>query len=103
MAKKKIPEVHYRASRVCRVLGNPTAYEMLHLLKKEARTPHELAYILGLSITTVSHVLRSLRQLDLIRYEVKHKARIYWIKEESLNTVMLLLEDLIKKLKTKEY
>jgi len=103
MAKKKIPEVHYRASRVCRVLGNPTAYELLHLLSKDARTPQELAHILGLSITTVSHVLRSLRQLDLVRYDVKYKERIYWIKEESLNTVMLLLEDLIKKLKTKEY
>jgi DNA-binding transcriptional ArsR family regulator len=103
MAKKKIPEIRYRASRVCRVLGNPTAYELLHILQKGKRTPHELARMLGVSITTVSHVLRSLRQLDLIRYEVKHKQRIYWIKETSINTAMTLLEQLIKKIKTKEY
>jgi DNA-binding transcriptional ArsR family regulator len=103
MAKKKIPEVRYRASRLCRVLGNPTAYELLHILQKGKRTPYELAHMLGVSITTVSHVLRSLRQLDLIRYEVNYKQRIYWIKETSINTVMKLLEELIKKIKTKEY
>jgi DNA-binding transcriptional ArsR family regulator len=103
MAKKKIPEIRYRASRICRVLGNPTAYELLHILQKGKKTPYELARMLGVSITTVSHVLRSLRQLDLIRYEVKHKQRIYWIKETSINTAMILLEQLIKKIKTKEY
>jgi DNA-binding transcriptional ArsR family regulator len=103
MAKKKIPEVHYRASRVCRVLGNPTAYELLHILQQGKRTPDELASLLGVTISTISHVLRSLRQLDLIRYEVKHKERIYWIKEKTIKTVMLLLEALIKKIKTRDY
>jgi len=103
MAKKKIPEVRYRASRVCRVLGNPTAYELLHILQQGKRTPDELASLLGVTISTVSHVLRSLRQLDLTRYDVRCKQRIYWIKEEAVNTVMLLLEDLIKRIKTKEY
>ena len=103
MAKKRIPEVRYRASRVCRVLGNPTAYELLHILQQGKRTPYELASLLGVSISTVSHVLRSLRQLDLTRYEVKRKERVYWIKDEAVNTVMLLLEALIKKIKTKEY
>jgi len=29
-------ETHYRASRFCRVLGNPTAYEILKILAKSA-------------------------------------------------------------------
>jgi len=103
MAKKKIPEIRYRASRVCRVLANPTAYEMLHILQKGKRTPSELAEILGVRIATVSAVLKSLRQLDLVRYEVKFRERVYWIKEETINSVMQILEDLVKKIRTKEY
>jgi hypothetical protein len=57
MAKKKIPEIRYRASRICRVLGNSTAYETMNILKKGKKTPQELARILGLSLPTVSHVL----------------------------------------------
>jgi len=103
MPKKKIPENRYRASRICRVLGNPTAYEMLHILKGGAKKPSELAKILGLSIPTVSQVLRSLRQLDLVRYDVKLRERIYWIKEDTVLIVMRMLENVVAKIKTKEY
>ncbi len=103
MAKKKIPELRYRASRICRVLANPTAYEILHILKKGAKKPIELAEILGVHISTVSHVLKSLRQLDLVRYDVKFRERVYWIKEDAIVSVMIKIEDLVKKIKTKEY
>jgi len=103
MAKKKIPEIHYRASRICRTLGNPTAYEMLHILKKAQKTPKALAQELGVSISTISHVLRSFRQLDLLRYDVKLNQRAYWIKEDMITEVMDMLEDLITRIKTKDY
>lgn len=96
MAKKRIPEIRYRASRVCRALGNPTAYEILHLLRRERRTPEELAHILGVSIPTVSQVLRALRDLDLVRYEVQWRKRIYWIKTDAITKAMVALERLIK-------
>lgn len=96
MIKKKIPEIHYRASRICRTLGNPTAYEMLHLLKKNRRTPQQLANLLGVSLPTVSQVLRALRDLDLVRYEVKWRTREYRIKLNALPMVMANLERLVK-------
>ena len=96
MTKKKIPEIHYRASRICRTLGNPTAYEMLHLLKKNRRTPQQLADLLGVSLPTVSQVLRALRDLDLVRYEVKWRTREYWIKLDALPGVVANLERLVK-------
>jgi len=95
---KKIPESHYRASRICRVLGNPTTYEILHILKTGRKTPEELARALGVSLPTVSQVLRSLRNLDLVRYEVKWRRRIYWIKTEVIIAVMGTLEQLIKRI-----
>ncbi len=96
MAKKKITELHYRASRICRALGNPTAYEILHLLKRQKKTPEELVHILGVSVATVSQTLRVLRNLDLVRYEVKWRSRHYWTKVDAINGVMAALEKLVK-------
>lgn len=93
--KKKIPESHYRASRICRALGNPTAYEVLNLLKNQKQTPEELANMLGLHIATVSQVLRVLRNLDLVRYEVHWRQHIYWIKVDTVKRVMQDLERLV--------
>lgn len=96
MAKKKIPEIRYRASRICRALGNPTAYEIVHLLAKEKRTPEQLARLLGVSVATVSQSLRVLRDLDIVRYEVGWRTRSYWLKTNAVVTVMTNLERLIK-------
>ncbi|MEO0137271.1 MAG: ArsR family transcriptional regulator [candidate division WOR-3 bacterium] len=101
--RKKIPEVHYRASRICRILGNPTAYEILHLLRNNMMRPEEIASALGVSMSTVSMTLRSLRQIDLVRYIVKWKKRIYWIKDEKVLTVMDELEKLVKRIKFRDY
>jgi DNA-binding transcriptional ArsR family regulator len=102
MAKKKIPEIHYRASRICRALGNPTAYEILHLLKKDKKTPEQLAVLLGVSLPTISQVLKTLRDLDLIRYEVKWRTRDYWIKTNAVPAALANLERLVKVVETME-
>jgi len=93
--KKKIPEHRYRASRICRILGNPTAYEILHLLSRNKRSPAELAHLLGVSMSTVSHVLRALRDLDLVRYEVTWREHRYWLKTQQVSYIMSDLEKLV--------
>ncbi|MBN2621382.1 winged helix-turn-helix transcriptional regulator [candidate division WOR-3 bacterium] len=93
--RKKIPEKRYRASRICRALGNPTAYEALHLLSSGKRSPAELAQLLGVSIPTVSHVLRVLRDLDLVRYEVTWREHTYWLKAATMKDFMTGLEMLV--------
>ena len=103
MGRKEIPEVHYRASRICRVLGNPTAYEILHLLQKRRMQPEEISKALGISMPTVSATLRSLRQLDLVRYIVKWQKREYWIKDNMVLVIMKNLENLVKRIKFHEY
>lgn len=90
--KKKIPEQRYRASRICRALGNPTAYETVHLLAAGKRSPAELAHLLGVSMPTISHVLRVLRDLDLVRYDVAWRERTYWLKVPTVKDIMAELE-----------
>lgn len=65
--------------------------------------PEEIAETLGLSISTVSLTLRSLRQIDLVRYVVKWKKRIYWIKDDKVLTVLSELEKLVRRIKFREY
>ena len=98
MAKKKIPEIRYRASRICRILGNPTAYETLHLLNNGPRTPEQLAQDLGVSMPTISQVLRTLRNIDLVRYEVFWRSRKYFLKIPEALDAMKTLENIIKKI-----
>jgi DNA-binding transcriptional ArsR family regulator len=93
--KKKIPEHRYRASRICRALGNPTAYETIYLLASGKRSPAELTHLLGVSMPTVSHVLRALRDLDLVRYEVSWRERTYWLKAPAVKDIMIALERLV--------
>ena len=101
--RKKISELHYRSSRICRVLGNPTAYETLKLLHRKKMHPTQLAHKLGLSLATISAVLRSLRQLDLVRYITEEKGKRYFIKDEKILDVMEVLERLVRSIRTKEY
>jgi len=76
-------------------LGNPTAYEVLTLLAGQTRTPEELASMIGVNVATVSQVLRVLRNLDLVRYEVEWRHHEYWIKASAVKTVMKDLEKLV--------
>jgi DNA-binding transcriptional ArsR family regulator len=99
--KKNIPEKRYRASRICRALGNPTAYEVLVLLRRKRMTPEEIASALGVNIATVSQVLRVLRNLDLVRYEVNWRQHLYWIKTDVVKQVMQDLERLVDVIETR--
>ncbi len=101
--KRKIPEIYYRSSRICRVLGNPTAYQILKMLAKTKKKPTEIAQELELSLPTISIALKNLRQLDLVRYENLKEGKFYSIKDETIVTVMKQLEHLVARVRVREY
>jgi len=101
--RRKMSETEYRASRVCRILGNPTAYQIMKSLFKGTKTPTELAKELGLSIQTISDVLAKLRNIDLIRYEVKIDKRIYWLKDQTIVNICIDLEKFVGKIRVQQW
>jgi DNA-binding transcriptional ArsR family regulator len=103
MGRKKIPEIHYRSSRVCRVLGNPTAYEIIKVLAHRKMRPADIAHDFGLSRQTICDALRSLRQLDLVRYETSKRGKFYTIKEKQLLKAIAEFEKLIKIIQERKY
>ena len=92
-------ETDYRASRFCRVLGNPTAYQILKLLVKSRMTPTELSKEIGLSLKTTSETLRNLRQINLVRYITDKNRKIYYLKDEVLPKVLINIEHYVKKMR----
>jgi predicted transcriptional regulator len=98
-----MPETHYRASRFCRVLGNPTAYEILKILTKSEKTPTQLSKDIGLSLKTVSETLRNLRQINLVRYTTEQNRKIYFLKDKSLNDALLCIEQYVEKMRVKKW
>lgn len=103
MERKKIPEIHYRSSRICRVLGNPTAYEIIKVLARKKMRPADIAHDFGLSRQTICDALRSLRQLDLVRYETSKYGKLYTIKEKQLLKAIAEFEKLIKMIQRRKY
>ena len=74
-------ETEYRESRLCRLLGNPVAYQLVVLLNNGgAMTPSKLAKAAGRSVQTVSGHLAKLRAADMVRYDTAGKEVRYWLK-----------------------
>ncbi len=103
MRKGKMPETMYRASRLCRVLGNPGAYLVLRRLGAGRWTPGGLAAALGVSRAAVSQTLRDLRLADLVRYETQGLNRWYWIKDRAVGKVLDALERLVETMRRKHF
>jgi DNA-binding transcriptional ArsR family regulator len=101
--RKKMLETQYRASRVCRILGNPTAYQIMRLLLDSKLQPSAIARKMGISLSLVSNTLRNLRNLDILRYETKGKEKRYWIKDPKILDICTALEEFVSTMRTKKY
>ncbi|MBI2441030.1 MAG: winged helix-turn-helix transcriptional regulator [Lentisphaerae bacterium] len=101
ITKQNMPETMYRASRCCRVLGNPTAYLILRCLDTSRKTPGDLSTALHIPLTTISMTLRHLRQMDVIRYETKGRTKEYWIKDRKVLRILITVEEWVESVRAK--
>lgn len=85
------------------MLGNPTAYQILKILIKNRKAPSALADELKLSLPTISIALRHLRQIDLVRYENLREGKVYFIKDDTVVSILNQLEVLVKRLSSGDY
>ena len=92
MTKSSMPETMYRASRCCRMLGNPTAYLIVKCLGKSKKTPTRISEDLQVSLQTVSTTLRHLRLIDVVRYETNRNSKDYWLKDPAFLDILRSLE-----------
>jgi len=100
---KPMKEIQYRSSRICRVLGNPTAYKIIRLLENKKLSPSEISQKLNLSIQTISDTLRILRKVDLVRYDTWNKRKVYFLKVPQIIGILNKLEKLVDKLRFQKW
>lgn len=98
-----MPETQYRSSRFCRVLGNPTAYQILRSLIKKSATPSALSAEIGLSLQTISDTLRTLRNIDVVRYDTIDKNKIYYLKDKTLMPIVDSIERFVRRMRVKQW
>lgn len=94
---KPMKEILYRESRVAKALGDPAKYAIIdYLIKNGPANVSEIAEAIHRHIATASYHLAKLRNLEIVRYEVKTDGVYYWIKyPNELRAVMKTLENFV--------
>lgn len=83
-------ETWYRASRLCRILGNPIAFQILLALEKEGPlTRGVLARRVNRTVATVSIILAKLRAVELVRYDTAGGHPRYHVKQDRATRTFL--------------
>jgi ArsR family transcriptional regulator, lead/cadmium/zinc/bismuth-responsive transcriptional repressor len=72
-----------RLSRTFRALGDPTRSKLVYALSLDELCVGELAAALGASMSAVSHQLRILRDLDIVRVRRDGRSQLYALNERA--------------------
>lgn len=83
--KKMInPDTADRLSETFKALGDPTRIKIIYALSKKRLCVCDLAASLGMSQSAVSHQLRILRNLKLVRFEKRGKSVYYSLDDDHI-------------------
>ena len=85
-------ETLFMVSQTFKALGDPTRIRILHLLFQKEHSVNEIAEKLSLLQTTVSHQLRFLKNIRLVKYR-REGTSLYYSHDD--NHVMNILEQTI--------
>ena len=67
-----------------KILGDPTRIKIAFALSKEELCVCDIANLLGVSQSAVSHSLRTLRQMKLVRFRKEGKIAYYTLDDEHI-------------------
>jgi len=67
------------------VLADPTRTKIIYALSKEELCVCDIASVLGISISAVSHQLRILRNMRLVKFRKEAKMVYYSLDDEHIN------------------
>jgi len=70
-----------------KVLGDPTRTQVLYALSQDELCVCDLACLLGKTQSAISHQLRVLRNLDLVKYRKEGKIAYYSLNDEHVRTL----------------
>lgn len=86
-AEKSLAAIQHLAETF-KVLGDPTRLRIAHALAPGELCVCDLAAVLRVSQSVVSHSLRSLRQMHLVRYRREGKVVYYTLDDDRITAVL---------------
>ncbi len=88
-AKRKMlndDEAH-RLAETFSVLSDPSRIKILHVISNEELCVCDIANVLGHSLSAVSHQLRILRNMRLVKYRKESKTVYYSLDDDHITTL----------------
>lgn len=82
------PESVTGLAETFRVLGDPTRLRIAYALSRDELCVCDLATVLGVSQSVVSHSLRALRQMRLVRYRKDGKIAYYSLDDDHIGALL---------------
>ena len=71
-----------------KILGDPTRIRIAHALSKEELCVCDIANLLGVSQSAVSHSLRTLRQMKLVKFRKAGKIAYYSLDDDHIANLL---------------
>ncbi|NLK21839.1 MAG: winged helix-turn-helix transcriptional regulator [Epulopiscium sp.] len=82
------PEEHlYDLAELFKVFGDSTRIRILHALSASSMCVCDIAALLGMSQSAISHQLRVLKQSKLVKYKKEGKVVYYFLADEHISVI----------------
>lgn len=86
----------YRLSETFKILSDPTRLKIVTALSHEELCLCDLAALLGMTNSAISHQLRLLRNLRLVKYRKSGKMAYYSVEDEHIEDLLCIANRHIK-------
>lgn len=88
--KDMIPdeEILYRLAELFKVFGDPTRVRILYVLSAHELCVCDIADVLGMTQSAISHQLRVLKQMQLVKFRREGKTVYYSLADSHVETIL---------------
>lgn len=88
--KSEMPEeeIMYDLAELYKIFGDSTRIKILCVLLEAEMCVGDIALLLGISQSAISHQLRSLKQSKLVKYRREGKALLYSLADDHVRTII---------------
>ena len=81
-------EILIRLAELFKIFGDPTRIKILYVLLEHEMCVCDIAQLLGMSQSSISHQLRILKQSCLVKFRREGKSVIYSLADEHVMTIL---------------
>ena len=78
----------FRLAAIFKVLGDPTRTKVISALLKEELCVCDLAALIGISQSAISHQLRVLRDMNLVKYRKEGRIAFYSLDDDHISAIL---------------